>query len=206
MDGRNGGGPGQDHAQCLGNARHGRCRTHDCTGAGRHGKLALDFRNFHVVDLTCPIARPEAPAIGASTEALAMMTPGHHRARDQHDRRQTRRDRAHQLRRHGLVAAAHQHRRIHWLRADHLLGIDRHEVAIFEARGTEEYLAQRDCRKRNRQCARGEHPAFDRLEQFGKMAMTIVEARGGIGDADYRLVQHRTRVAHRLSERTSQIQ
>src|SRR6478609_4257120 len=50
---------------------------------------------------------------------------------------------AQKRRRHGLVAAAHQHHRVHGLGADHLLRIHRHEVAEHEARWVEEDLAER---------------------------------------------------------------
>jgi hypothetical protein len=50
---------------------------------------------------------PEAPAIGAGAQPLAAMPArGHHRPGDEPDRRPVGRDRAHQLRRHRLVAAA----------------------------------------------------------------------------------------------------
>ena len=64
---------------------------------------------------------------------------GHHRPGDELHRRQIRGSRAHQLRRHGLVAAADQHDRVHRLRADHLLDVHGHQVAEHQAgrtRGT----------------------------------------------------------------------
>ena len=91
--------------------------------------------------------RPEAPAIGAGAEPLAMPARGHHRPGDELDRRPVGGDRAHQLRRHGLVAAADQHHRIHRLGADHLLGVDRHQVAEHQAGRVEKHFAERDRRK-----------------------------------------------------------
>ena len=97
------------------------------------------------------ILRPEAAAIGAGAEPLAAMPAGRHRAGDQLHRGNIGRHRAHQLRRHGLVAAADQHHRVHRLGADHLLGVHRHQVAEHHAGGIEEHLAQRDGRKDPRQ-------------------------------------------------------
>ena len=158
------------------------------------------------LDIAGAIARPEAPAIGAGAEPLAAVAAGHHRPGHQHDRRPAGRDRAHELRRHGLVAAAHQHDRVHRLRADHLLGVDRHQVAVFQAGRAEENLAERNGRELDRQRARRQHAAFHRLQQFRKMAVTIVEARRRVGDADHRLSQHRARIAHGLREGAAQIE
>ena len=133
MDGRNRGRAGQDHAERLGDAGHGAGRAHHGAGAGGGGEPAFDLSDLGRVDLAGAIARPEAAAIGAGAEALAAMAPGHHRPGHQLDRRQVGRDGAHELRRHGLVAAAHQHDRVHRLGADHLLGVHRHQVAELQA-------------------------------------------------------------------------
>ncbi len=162
-------------------------------------------RDLFGIDIAGAVARPEAPAVGAGAEPLAAIAPGHHRPGDQRDGRPIGGDRAHQLRRHRLVAAAHQHHRVHRLGADHLLGVDRHQVAVFEAGRRQKDLAERDGRKFERQRAGSEHAAFHRRQQFGKMTVTIVEVRRRIGDADHRLVQQRARIAHRLRERAPQV-
>ena len=198
-------GAGQTKAERLGEAGHGRGGAHHRAGARRHRELALDLGDFVGVDVAGAVARPEAPAIGAGAEPLAAIPPGHHRPGDQRDGGTIGGDRAHQLRRHGLVAAAHQHHRVHRLRPDHLLGVDRHQVAVFQAGRREKDFAERDGRKFQRQRAGGEHAALHRRQQLGKMAVAIVEVRRRIGDADHRLVQQRARIAHRLRERTAQV-
>jgi hypothetical protein len=68
-----------------------------------------------------------------------------------------RRDR-HQLRGYRLVASADQHDRVDRLRADHLLGIERHQVAQVHAGRIRERLVDRDRRELHRQSA-GVHDA-----------------------------------------------
>jgi hypothetical protein len=57
-----------------------------------------------------------------------------------------------------------------------------------------------------RQRAGRERAALDRLDQFGEVAMAIVEAARGIGDADDRTIEHLAAVAHRARERAAQIE
>ena len=154
MHGGDRGGTGQDHAERLDEAGHGRGGAHHRAGAGGGGELAFDLGNFLVVDFAGAVLRPEAAAIGAGAQPLAAMAPGHHRARHQHDRRAAGRHRAHQLGRHGLVAAAHQHHRVHGLRAHHFLGVHRHQVAEFQAGRIEKHLAERNGREFDRQARR----------------------------------------------------
>ncbi len=142
--------------------------------ASRH----LDIADPLVVDFAGAILRPEAAAIGAGAEPLAVVREVIIGPPIELDGGQVGRDRAHELGRHGLVAAAHQHDRIHRLGADHLLGVHRHEIAEFEAGRIEEDLAERDGGELDRQRARRQHAAFHRVEHLGEMAVAIVEARG----------------------------
>ena len=134
------------------------------------------------------------------------MAAGHHRAGDQADGGLARRHRAHQLRRHGLVAAAHQHYRVHGLRAHHFLGVHGHEVAELEAGRIEEHLAERDGGEFDRQRAGRQHAALHGVQHLGKVAVAVVETGRRIGDADHRLLQHRARVAHGGGEGAAQIE
>ncbi len=198
-------GAGQAQTERFGEASHGGGGAHHRAGPRRHRELAFDFRNLVRFDIAGAVARPEAAAIGAGAEPLAAIASGHHRPGDERDGRTVGGHRAHQLRRHRLVAAAHQHDGVHRLRPDHLLGVDRHQIAVFEAGRREKHFAERDGRKFQRQRAGSEHAALDRGEQLRKMAVAIVEVRARIGDADHRLVQQRARIAHRLRERAAQV-
>ena len=122
----------QHHAERFADQRHGARRSHDGTSARGDGKPALDLGNLVAVDFTGAIPAPEAPAIGARAEALALMAAGHHRAGDDEGGWLAGGKRTHQERRHGLVAAAHQHHGIHRLGADHLLHGHGHQVSVDE--------------------------------------------------------------------------
>ena len=102
---------------------------------------------------------------------------GHHRAGDELDRRQVGRGRAHQLRRHGLVAAADQHHRVHRLGADHLLDVHRHEVAEHHAgRAAGTPRRARSVGNSSGSAAGREHAALHRLDQLGEVPVAVVEA------------------------------
>jgi hypothetical protein len=206
MHGRDRGRAGQRHAERLGDAGHGAGGAHHRAGAGGGGEVVLDAADLRRVDLAGAEARPEAAAVGAGAEPLAAIGAGHHRPGDQLHRRLVGGERPHQLRRHGLVAAAHQHHRIHRLGADHLLRVHRHQVAELEAGRGEIGLAQRDGGELERQRAAGQHAALHGLEQLGKVAVAVVEAGGRVGDADHRAAEHRLAVAHRLGEGAAQIE
>jgi hypothetical protein len=181
------GGARQDKTERLGDTGHGGGRAHHRAGPRGDCELSFDLRYFLLGDVTRAITRPETTTIGAGAESLAAMAARHHGASHQHDRRPAGGHRAHELRRHGLVAAAHEHDRVHRLRPNHFLRVNRHQVAVFEARGAEKDFAQRDRGEGDRQRAGCEHPALDRVQQFGEVAVAIVETGRRISDADHGL-------------------
>ena len=83
----------------------------------------------------------------------------------------------HQLRRHGLVAAADQHRGIHRLRGQHRLGVERGEVAVVHRGREQRRLAERHGGEGQRQAAGRQHAALHRLDQLGDRAVAVVEVR-----------------------------
>ena len=117
----------------------------------------------------------KSTTIGAGAETFAAMASRHHWSCNQHDGRLTGRHRAHQLRRHRLVAAAHQNHSIHRLCPHHFLGVDRHQVAELETGRIEKNFTQRNGRKFNRQRASGQHAALHGLEHFREVTMAIIE-------------------------------
>ena len=150
--------------------------------------------------------RPVAAAVGAGAEPLALVVAGDHRPGHHQDRRHVGARRAHQQRRHRLVAAADQHHRIQRLRADHLLGVHRHQVAQVHAGRIRERLVQRDRRELDRQPAREHDAALHRLDQLGNGAVAGVEAAEGVGDADDGPLERVVGIAHRLDEGLAQEQ
>ena len=101
----------QAHAQRLDDAAHGAGGAHHHAGAlGRRQPLA------HLVDVGLgegagAILAPQAAAVGAGAQHLALEVADQHRADRQHDRGTVDARRGHQLGRQGLVAAADQHDR-----------------------------------------------------------------------------------------------
>ena len=106
--------------------------------------------------ISSPLMRPprnsphRSAAIGAGAEHLALEMADQHRADRQHDGRPVGAHRRHHLRRRGLVAAADQHHRIHRQRADHLLGVHRHQIAQEHRGRIGEAFVDRDGRKHHR--------------------------------------------------------
>ena len=178
---------------------------HHAAGAGGHRQRILDFVDALLGHITGAVARPVAPAIGAGGQPLALVAIGTHRPRDQHHRRHVGADRGHQLRRHGLVAAADEDHGIHRLGAHHRLGVERHEVAVVHRARREERLAQADGGEGHGQAA-GEHDAaLHRLDQVGDGAVAVVEVRCGIDDARHRAAQRVLRIAHGGGEAAAEV-
>ena len=196
-----GAGAGQRHeAKGRRDAGHGGSRAHHTAGAGGGGELAFQFADPLRSHFARAITRPIAPAIGAGGKPLTFKSLRQHRPGDEHHRRNIGRNRGHQLRRHGLVAATHQHRRIHRLGGKHRFRIQRHQVAIMHGTGAERWLTQADRRKAQRQRAFGKHATAHRFNQLRHGAVAVIVIARGIGDADHGLVQHALRIAHGFGE------
>ena len=199
--------PGQRHeAKGRGDAGHGGSRAHHAASASGCGKLAFQFADPRLGHFPGAITRPIAPAISAGGKPLTFKGLRQHGAGDEHHRRDIGRYRRHQLRRHGLVAAAHQHRRIHGLGREHRFRIQRHQVAIMHRTWAERWLTQADSRETKRQSAFGKHAAAHGFDQFRHRAVAVVIVARGIGDADHGLVQHALRIAHGFGEGPPEIQ
>ena len=206
MDRRRRGRHQRHEAECCCQARHGRGGAHDTAGAGRRRQLALDLADPLGRDGAGAVLRPVAAAIGAGGEPLALEALGQHRAGDQHHAGHVGAGRGHQLGRHRLVTAADQHRGVHWLRGQHRLGVERHEVAIVHRGRRQRGLAEADGGEAQRQGAGAKHAALHRLDQLGHRAVAVVVVRCRIGDADHRLLQRLARIAHRGGEGAPEIQ
>jgi hypothetical protein len=196
----------QAHAERLGERRHRARGAHHGAGAGGRREVPLDRVDALVAHLARAVLRPEAAAVGAGAEPFAAERHRDHRTGHELDRRQVGGRRAHQLRRHRLVAAADEHDGVHRLRVDHLLGVHRHEVAEQQARRAQEDLAERHRRERERESAGREHAALHGFDEFGNAAMAVVEVAGRLRDADDRAVHEIARQAGRLRERAAQVE
>ena len=186
VNGGNGSAARKAHAERFGKTRHRARGAHHRARARGHGEVVLDAVDFGAADLSRAVSRPEPAAIGTCAEALTAVTPGHHRSDDELDGGYPCRDRAHQLRRNRLVAAADEHDRAHGLRANHLLDVHRHQIAEHEARGIEKHLSQGDRGEFQREPARAQHAALDGFDELRRQPMTVIESARGGGNADDR--------------------
>jgi hypothetical protein len=110
------------------------------------------------------------------------------------------------MRRQRLVAAADQHHGVHRLRADHLLGVHRHQVAQEHAGRMREGLVDRDGGELHRQAARQHHAAFDRFHELRDVAVAGIEIAERVGDADDRPLERVVGIALGLDESLAQEQ
>ena len=205
MNGGDRGGAGQRHAERLGDRGHGRGRAHHRAGAGGGDEAALDLLDLGLAHAAGAVLHPELAAIGAGADAVLAPAAGHLRPADELDRGLAGAGGAHELRRHGLVAAAHQHDRVHRLGADHLLGVHRHQVAELHRVRRQRRFVQRDGRELEREPAGRRDAALDRLDQLGEVAVAGIEAAVGVGDADHRARQLVEREALRARERAAHV-
>ncbi len=205
-DGRGRGAAGHHHAQRFGNAGHRAGRAHDGTGAHAGDELVVHVGDLDGVDFLGAVAAPVAAAVGACAHALAAVRAGQHRPGDQLDGGYACRGGTHQLRRHGLVAAADQHDGVHRLRADHLLGVHGHEVAQVHAGGLGKAFVHRDGGKVHRQAAGQHDAALDGLDELRGVAVAGVVAAAGVDDTDDGTRQGIVRQAGALDEGLAQEQ
>ena len=205
-DGRGRRAAGHRHAERLRNARHRARRAHHRARAHARDELIVHVGHFVGVDFAGAELAPVTAAIGACAHAFAAVRAGQHGSGDELDRRNARGCRAHQLGRHRLVAAADQHDCIHRLRADHFLGVHRHEVAQVHAGRRGEALVDGDRRERHRQAAGKHDAAFDRGDELRRIAVTGIEVAAGVGNADHGPLQGRIREPGTLDESLAQIE
>ncbi len=96
-------------------------------------------------------------------------------------------DRAHDQRRRGLVAAAHQHAAVDRIGAQQLLGLHRQQVAVEHRRRLLERLGQRDRRHLDREAAGLPDAALDLLGALLEVRVAGVDVAPGVDDRDHRL-------------------
>ena len=206
MRGRNARGPRQAHPHRLHHARHRARRAHHHAGALGRRQPARQHVDLRLIDLTGAELAPHPPAIRARPQHLAFMVPHQHRPGRQHHGGDIGARRPHQLRRQGLVAAADHQHRIHRLGADHLLGIQRHQITQEHRRRVGKALGDGNRRELHRHAAGQQNPPLGRLDQFRHVAVARVKVAERVGNADNRPVQRLVGKPHRLDERAAQKQ
>jgi hypothetical protein len=205
MNGRDRRRARQGHADRFRDAGHGACGAHHGAGPRRGRQTPFDHVDLLALDIAGAVACPEAAAVRAGAQPLALVPSGHHRAADDLNGGTPRRSGPHELGRNRLVAPAHKHHRVHRLCPDHFFRVHGHQVAEFEAGRIEEDFAQRNRWEIHRQAAGRQHAAFDGFQHFRKMPVAVVEAAAGVSDADDGLRQHFPGITHRFGERQPEV-
>ncbi len=169
-------------------------------------KTAVDRLDLLGVDLARTIFAPHAAAIGAGTQHFALVMAHNHRTDRDHHRRQIGADSGHDLCGQRLVTAADHHDRVHRLRADHLLGIHRHQIAKIHRGRIREALGDGNGREHHRHGAGQHDAALHRLDQLRNIAVAGIVVAVGVGDADDGALQRVIGIAHCLDEGLTQEQ
>ncbi len=177
----------QRQAQRLGKRRHRRGGAHGHAGAVAAGDAGLHRLPFVFGDDPGLLVGPVLPYVAARAENLAGPVAAQHRPGRHEDRRQVHRQRAHDRRRRGLVATAHQHDAVDRMRAQQLLHFQRQEVAIEHRRRLDEVLRQRQRRQFDREAARLPDAALHLLGAGAEMRVAGIDVGPGIDDRDHRL-------------------
>ena len=186
MDRRNRRGTGKHHAHRLGDRGERGGRSHRHAGARRPRDALFELPPHAAVEAPGLPLRPEFPDIGAAAEPLIPPAAGQHRPRRHEDRRQVRRDGPHQEAGHGLVAPAHQHRAIDGMALQHLLDLERQEVAIEHRRRLHEHFRQGEHRDFHRKSARLPDATFHFLNTLGEVGVALAQIAPRIEDRDDR--------------------
>ena len=167
-------------------------------------EAAADQFDLGNVDVAGAVLRPQAATIGAGAEDFAFVMADDHRAGLQDYCRQVGAGSRHDLCGQGLVAAADQHHRIHGLRADHLLGVHRHQVAQEHGGGMGETLADGNGGEDHGQTTGQHDAALHAFDQVRDIAMAGVVVTEGVSDADDGPLEGIVGVAHGLDERLAE--
>ena len=188
---RHGRGPRQCHAERLHESGHGRGRSELVAVAHRRVGGSLQFGELGLRHAAGAYVLGVAPEVASHRELPAAEARRLGRPARHHDHRDVDADCAHELRRHGLVAAREQNDGVERMRADVLLDIHRHEVAIEHRRGLHEVLAERCRPELQRQSARLLHAPPHGRREPAEVEVAVDELRPRVADADDRATADR---------------
>ena len=126
----------------LGDSGHRRGGTHRHALTRRACHRGFERVPLGLADDPGALFVPEAPHVRSAAQCLAVPVTCEHRAGRHVDDGPVRACGAHQERRCGLVAAAHEHGTVEWVRAEYLLGVHREQVSVQHGRRLLECLRE----------------------------------------------------------------
>ena len=182
--------PGSVNAERVDGRRHSRRRAHRHARAEGARDAVFHLAPRALVDRARAPFRPVLPDVGAGAERLAAPVAAEHRAGRHEDEREVRARRAHDHRRHRLVAAAEQDRAIGRIRAQRFLRLHREQVAIEHRRRLHEGLAEREQGDLHREAAGLPDAALDVFGAQPEVCVAGVGVAPRIEDGDDRLPAH----------------
>ena len=177
-------GPGQ--TQRFTDGAHRRGGAHRVTGALAQGQCFFEFTPLVIVQLTLPTLVPQAPEIGAGTNATTLEVRDRSRSRHHDQTGHVGAEGAHQRARYGLIARGEDDDAVKWLRAHGLFEFHREEIAIEHRGRLHQVLAKRDDRELDGDATRRFDARAQRREVLGERLVAGIEITGGVGESDDR--------------------
>ena len=205
VDGRDRRAAWQREPERLRHAGHGRGGAHGHAVAVRARDRVLDLDELGLGDPAGAELLVVVPAVRAGSELAAAPVPVQHRPAGDDDRGDVRARRSEDAGRVRLVAAREQDDTVERVGADRLLHVHRHQVPVQHRRRLHQRLAERHHRELEREAARLQHAALDRLGQTAQVDVAVHELAPAVADPDQRLAAERLiRDAARLQPRAVQ--
>ncbi len=186
VDRRDGRAAGERQAERLGHAGHRRrgSHRHAVPVGARH--RVLDLGELLLGDPSCAELLVVVPAVAARAELAPAPVAVQHRAAGDDDARDVRARGAEDAGGVRLVAPREEDDAVQRVRADGLLDVHRHQVAVEHRRRLHQRLAERHDRELHREAARLQHAALDRLGEPAQVDVAVDELRPAVADADHR--------------------
>lgn len=194
---------GQREAENLRQAGHRRGRAHRHARPRGTRNAIFDFGPSLQIDVSGAPLGPILRDVGAAAEDFAAPIAAEHRPRRNINRRQVHTDSAHQERRRGFVAAAHQHAAVRRIRTQQLFGLHRQQIAVHHRGRFLKRFAECEGGHLDGKSAGLPYAFLDVFRPRAKMAMARIDIAPRVDDRDDRLSRVVSlRASHRCGTRT----
>ena len=184
IGGRDRRGSRERQSERVDRRRHRRGRAHGHARAEGTSDPVFHLAPRAFVDRSGAAFGPVLPDVGSRSQRLPPPVAAEHRPGRHEDEREVRARRAHDHRRHGLVATTEQDGAIGRVRAQRLLGLHRQQVAVEHGRRLHEGLAEGQQRDLHREAASLPDAALDVFSAQPEVRVTRVGVAPGVEDRD----------------------